>query len=166
MECRPRSLAVGRVLPHGPANGVDEVAVSPLLPAPRIPARVTMPVSYEFDGRIVALRLTGRYETADVRTAIRAAAEDPRCPRAVGLLFDIRGSRSIAERTAAEVRTMAQFIATMAAHFNRRLALLADTDAAFGLMRLGAVAVEQQGVEASVFRDAAAAEEWLTADGS
>lgn len=122
-----------------------------------------MPVTYEFDGRIVAMRLTGRYETADVRAALRGALEDPRCRHAAGLLFDIRGSHSISQRSAAEVRTMAQFIATHADRFGRRLALLADTDAAFGLMRLGAVTVEQQGVETSVFRDAADAEEWLGA---
>jgi hypothetical protein len=122
-----------------------------------------MPVTYEFDGAIVALRLTGNYETADVRAALRRALDDPRCPHAAGLLFDIRGSRSIAQRTANEVRAMAQFIAGHAERFGRRLALLADTDASFGLMRLGAVTVEQQGVETSVFRDAADAEEWLGA---
>jgi hypothetical protein len=122
-----------------------------------------MPVTYEFDGAIVALRLTGSYETADVRAALRRALDDPRCPCAAGLLFDIRGSRSIAHRTANEVRAMAQFIAAHAERFGRRLALLADTDAAFGLMRLGAVTVEQQGVETSVFRDAADAEQGLGA---
>ena len=122
-----------------------------------------MPVSYEFDHHIVALRLTGRYETADVRTVLHAALDDPRCTGAIGLLLDARGSRSLASRSAAEVRAMAQFIATQADRFHRRLALLADGDAAFGLMRLGAVAVEQQGVEASVFRRLSDAEEWLAA---
>ena len=122
-----------------------------------------MPVTYEFDGSIVAMRLTGSYETADVRAALRGALDDPRCLHAAGMLFDVRGSRSIARRTAAEVRTMARFVATHAERFGRRLALLADTDAAFGLMRLGAVAVEEQGVETSVFRDAAQAEAWLVA---
>lgn len=122
-----------------------------------------MPVSYEFDHHIVALRLTGRYEPADVRTALHAALDDPRCTSAIGLLFDARGSRSLAERTAAEVRAMAQLLATHADRFHRRLALLADSDVSFGLMRLGAVAVEQQGVETSVFRRLSDAERWLAA---
>ena len=122
-----------------------------------------MPVSYEFDHRIVAIRLTGRYNTADVRTALSAALEDPRSLDTIGLLFDVRGSRSLAGRTADEVRAMAQYIATHADRFHRRLALLADSDATFGLMRLGAVAVEQQGVEASVFRKLGDAEQWLAA---
>ena len=138
--------------------GADEMEERP---SSAFPPNATMPVTYEFDGPIVALRLNGLYELADVRAALRGALEDPRCPRVAGLLFDMRGSRSIAHRTADQVRAMAQFVATHADRFGRRLALLADTDAAFGLMRLGAVTVEQQGVETSVFRDVADAEQWL-----
>ena len=149
-----------RNLPQIPHLGADEMEDRP---RSALPPNATMPVTYEFDGPIVALRLTGLYETADVRAALRVALEDPRCPRVAGLLFDMRGSRSIAHRTADQVRAMAQFIASHADRFGRRLALLADTDAAFGLMRLGAVTFEQQGVETSVFRDAADAEQWLGA---
>lgn len=154
---------MGRLLRDIRATGVDEVGETPCSPALRAPPDVLMPVSYDFDGRIIAIRLAGCYETADVRTALRAAIEDPRCPDAIGLLFDLRGSRSIAGRTADEVRMMAHFIATMASRFGRRLALVADSDAAFGLMRLGAVDIEQHGVEASVFRKADDAEQWLAA---
>jgi len=125
-----------------------------------------MPVTCEFDGRTVAVRLTGFYEPADVRAALVAVLDDPHFARAAGLLFDVRASRSIARRTAAEVRVMAQFLAGHADRFGRRLALVADGDAAFGLMRLGAVAIEQQGVEASVFRNVADAEDWLGAEHS
>jgi len=150
-----------RILPRNLRLGVvDEMEDHP---RSVLPPNATMPVTYEFDGCIVAMRLRGVYETADVRDALRGALDDPRCPRAAGLLFDMRGSRSITQRSATEVRTMAQFIAAHAERFGRRLALLADTDAAFGLMRLGAVTVEQQGVEASVFRNAAQAAEWLGA---
>jgi hypothetical protein len=123
-----------------------------------------MPVSYDFDGRVTIVRMTGLYLTADVRAALIAAFADPRGANAAGLLFDIRGSRSIVQRTADEVRAMAQFIASHGDHFGRRLALLADSGAAFGLMRLGAVAVEQHGIEAAVFRHESDAEEWLGAE--
>jgi len=120
-----------------------------------------MSVSYGFDAGVITVRLSGTYETGDVRDALSAALADPRCDDANGLLFDVRGSRALAQRTAAEVRAMAQFIAMHADRFHRRLALLADSDAAFGLMRLGAVTVEQQGVETSVFRNLRDAEHWL-----
>lgn len=122
-----------------------------------------MPVTCEFDGNNVVLRLTGVYETADVRIALLAALDDPDCPRAASLLFDVSASRSIARRSADEVRAMAQFLAGHADRFGRRLALVANGDAAFGLMRLGAVAVEQLGVETSVFRKLSDAEHWLAA---
>ena len=120
-----------------------------------------MPVTYHFDGCTVALRMTGLYETADVRAAFLAALAEPDRPEVAGLLFDVRGSQSLARRTADQVRTMAQFIASHADRFGRRLALVADNDVAFGLMRLASVGVEQHGVEASVFRDVAEAERWL-----
>jgi len=123
-----------------------------------------MPVSYHFDGRVIVVRMNGMYATADVRATLTAAFADPCCANAAGLLFDIRGSRSIVQRTADEVRAMAQFIASHGDRFSRRLALVADSGAAFGLMRLGAVAVEQQGIATAVFRDESDAEEWLGAE--
>lgn len=124
-------------------------------------ATLAMPVNYEFDGRTVVLRLGGLYDTSDIRAALIAALDDPARPEITGMLFDIRGSRSIAARTADEVRVMAQFLANHAARFGRRLALLADSDAAFGLMRLGAVDIEQRGVDSRAFRDASEADAWL-----
>lgn len=122
-----------------------------------------MPVTYELDSPTIIVSLEGTYETAEVREVILAAVTDPRAAGATGLLFDVRHSASIASRTAAEVRAMADFLAAKAERFGRRLALVADSDAAFGLMRLGSVAVEQKGVDARVFRDIADAEGWLSA---
>lgn len=120
-----------------------------------------MPVTYELDGPTIALRMTGDYEPTDIRAALLAALDDAANGEITGLLFDIRESRAIARRTAAEVRAMGQFLADHAHRFGRRLALLVDSDAAFGLMRLGSVGVEQRGVDSRVFRDAAEAGTWL-----
>ena len=122
-----------------------------------------MPVTYELHCPTIIVALDGVYETADVRDAVLAAVADPRAAGATGLLFDVRKSASIAGRTATEVRAMADFLAAKAGQFGNRIALVAATDAAFGLMRLGSVAVEQMGVDARVFRDIADAECWLAA---
>ena len=119
-----------------------------------------MPVTYEFDGSTIALRMIGDYAPSEVRTALLAAL-DAASGEITGLLFDIRESRAIARRTASDVRAMGHFLADHAHRFGRRLALLVDSDAAFGLMRLGSVGVEQQGVDSRVFRDAAEAATWL-----
>jgi hypothetical protein len=120
-----------------------------------------MPVTYELHRPTIVVSLNGVYETSEVRAAILAAIADPRAAGATGLLFDVRHSASIAGRTATEVRAMADFIAANAERFGRRIALVAGSDAAFGLMRLGAVTVEQKGVDVRVFRDIADAEGWL-----
>lgn len=119
-----------------------------------------MPVTYEFDGSTIALRMIGDYNPTDVRAALLAAL-DAAGGDMTGLLFDIRESRAIARRTASDVRAMGQFLADHAPRFGRRLALLVDSDAAFGLMRLGSVGIEQRGVDSRVFRDAAEAGTWL-----
>jgi hypothetical protein len=120
-----------------------------------------MPVTYELHCSTIVVTLNGSYETGEVRNAILAAIADRRAAGATGLLFDVRKSTSIAGRTATEVRAMADFIAANAERFGRRIALVAESDAAFGLMRLGSVTVEQKGVDARVFRDIADAEGWL-----
>jgi len=121
-----------------------------------------MPVSHDFPGQTIVLRLAGSYTTADVRAGLLAAVTDARAPHtAQGLIFDVRDSQALATRSAADVRAMARFLASHADQFRRRVALVASSDVAFGLMRLGAVALEQQGVEAHVFRDAADASAWL-----
>jgi hypothetical protein len=120
-----------------------------------------MPVTYEFDDCTVTLRMTGVYSPADIQRVLMHAIADPVCPEIVGMVFDVRGSQSLAGRTADEVRAMARFLGTHAAQFGRRIALVADTDASFGLMRLGAVGVEQHGVDSRVFRSAAEAYGWL-----
>ena len=120
-----------------------------------------MPVTYEFDDCTVTLRMTGHYTPADIQRTLMRALADPVCPEILGLLFDVRGSQSLVDRSADEVRAMARFLGSQAARFGRRLALVADTDASFGLMRLGSVGVEQHGVDSRVFRSAIEAYNWL-----
>lgn len=121
-----------------------------------------MPVTYQLRGTTIVISLCGVYETAEVRTTLLAAFADPRAAGATGMLFNVSESRSITGRTATQVRAMADFLAQNAALFGRRLALVAESDAAFGLMRLGSVGVEQQGVDSRVFRAVADAEGWLS----
>lgn len=120
-----------------------------------------MPVTYEFDDCTVTLRMTGVYAPVETQRTLLQALADPACPEILGMLFDVRGSESLAGRSADEVRAMARFLGSHAARFGRRLAIVADTDAAFGLMRLGAVDVEQHGVDSRVFRCVTEASSWL-----
>lgn len=120
-----------------------------------------MPVTYAYDDRIVVMDLCGEYTTADLRKGILRALDDARCPPRPVLLFDMRDSTAIRQRTMDEVRTMAQFLAAHGARFSHRLAVVTGSDVAFGLMRVGAVEAEWGGVEPMVFRDLAEARAWL-----
>lgn len=120
-----------------------------------------MPVAYEFDGRVIVLRVDGKYAPTDLKAAILDALDDERLPAQAVLLFDLRESRSLPDRSADDVRDMARFLATNGKRFGNRLAMVTTGDLAFGLMRLGAVTAENGGIAAEVFRDISVAREWL-----
>ena len=124
-----------------------------------------MPVTVDIDDAIISLRMVGSYEPADIRRALLAALDGPDRAPVVGLVFDVRGSESLADRPADEVRMMGEFLATQGARFGWRVALLASADYAYGLMRLGSVTLESAGVPNQVFRDEASAREWLLSSG-
>ena len=102
-----------------------------------------MPVSYEFDGSILALRMKGAYDPADIRRAVADALVEAAGREMTGLLFDVRGSVVLTRRSANQVRAMAAFLAHVAPSFGNRIALVASDDVGFGLMRLGAADLER-----------------------
>jgi hypothetical protein len=120
-----------------------------------------MPVAYEFDGNVIVLRAADTYATSDLKVAVLEALDDERLPRQAVMLLDLRESRSLQQRTADDVRDMARFLVAHGKRFGNRLAVVAPGDLGFGLMRLGAVTAETGGVSTEVFRDIAAAREWL-----
>ena len=120
-----------------------------------------MPVSHSFEGQYVVLSMRGHYSTQELRDAVEAALTDPQRTPLTALLFDLRESLSLEGRTAADVAKMARFLGERGAMYGNRLAMVAPTDLAYGLMRMGAVLAENGGVESAVFRDIASAVEWL-----
>jgi hypothetical protein len=123
-----------------------------------------MPVHYRFDSNIVVLEMVGAYSMDELRTVILNALADSSRPPNSFLLIDLTGSRSIYDRSAEEVTTMAGFVATLARQFNNRLALVAAEDLPYGLMRMSSVGSEERGIKAEVFRTAAEARNWLMND--
>jgi hypothetical protein len=61
-----------------------------------------------------------------------------------------------------DIRTVAECIARGRTRFGARLGMVAPSDLAFGMMRQGSAFIEDQGVNAEVFRDYVSALEWLT----
>jgi hypothetical protein len=112
-------------------------------------------------GTIGVVEASGRYDVAELRAAIDAAIAPFGAKGADGLLFDLTHSDALGDRPTDEVRAMAYFIASKSAGFAARLAMVTGSDVAYGLMRLGAVVAESQGVAARVFRDFTDALAWL-----
>jgi hypothetical protein len=125
--------------------------------------RVIVPVRHRRAGTIAVVEAIGRYEVAELRAAIEAAVASFGPEGATGLLFDLTRSDAFGDRPTDEVRAMAFFIASKATRFAARLAMVTSSDVAYGLMRLGAVVAESQGLAARVFRDEEAALAWLVA---
>jgi hypothetical protein len=124
-----------------------------------------MPVTYEIAGGRVRMTLAGAYAPGDVTATFLAALDDPRCPRPARLLMDVSDSRALATRPADDIRKVAEFLGPYADRIGGRCAVVAPTDVMVGLSQMGAVHTGRVGVETRVFRDEAAAVEWLESDG-
>jgi hypothetical protein len=120
-----------------------------------------MPVSFAIDDGVIALRMIDVYAPADIRAALLEGLKDPRASGAVGLLFDVSRSISLNARSTDEVAAMGYFLARQSDAFGRRIALVGFDDFPFGMMRMGKVTLEREGVTAEVFRNDTSAREWL-----
>jgi hypothetical protein len=78
-------------------------------------------------------------------------------------MFDVSRSASLRTRSSDDVIRMGYFLAQHADAFARRVALVAFDDFPFGMMRMGQVILQREGVTAEVFREEKNAREWLHA---
>ena len=120
-----------------------------------------MPVRFEVEDGVIALRMVDVYLPADIQAALLEGLKDPRAAGAVGLLFDVSRSISLNARSADEVAAMGYFLARQSDAFGRRVALVGFDDFPFGMMRVGKITLEREGVASEVFRSDGSAREWL-----
>ena len=120
-----------------------------------------MAIEHRRDGNVAVVTARGRYSMAELRDGVDEALDAFGDEVSAGLLFDLTGSESLGDRTAEDLRAMAIFLASRGERFSRRLAMVAVTDVAYGLMRMGAVTAELHGIAAHVFRDHGSARRWL-----
>ena len=125
-----------------------------------------MPVDFEFTDRIIVLRMIDLYAPADVQKALLQGLTDPRTSGAVGLLFDVSRSKSLRTRTSDDVVAMGYFLAQHGDAYARRVALVGFDDFPFGMMRMGRVTLEREGITSEVFREDTHARKCLLQDPS
>jgi hypothetical protein len=120
-----------------------------------------VPVTFEFDGRILVLRLTGIYSLSDIRAGLVTALAEPQPRSLSGILVDLRDSESLATRTLGDMTSTIGFLAYHAAAYGNRVALVVAGDQQYAVVRMSAEDLHTGGIAASVFRDANEARRWL-----
>jgi hypothetical protein len=125
-----------------------------------------MPVNFEFTDGIIVLRMIDLYVPADIQKTLLQGLTDPRTSEAVGLLFDVSRSKSLRVRSSDDVIAMGYFLAQHADAYARRVALVGFDDFPYGMMRMGRVTLEHEGIASEVFREETQARKWLLQDPS
>jgi hypothetical protein len=125
-----------------------------------------MPVSFEFTDRIIVLRMIDLYVPADIQKTLLQGLADAGTSRAVGLLFDVSRSKSLRTRSNDDIIAMGYFLAQHADAYASRVALVGFDDFPYGMMRMGRVTLEHEGITSEVFREETDARKWLLQDPS
>jgi hypothetical protein len=120
-----------------------------------------MPVNFEFTDGIIVLRMIDLYVPDDIQKALLQGLKDPRRSNAIGLLFDVSRSKSLRTRSSDDIGAMGLFLAQHGDAYARRVALVGFDDFPFGMMRMGRVTLEREGITSDVFRDENHARKWL-----
>ena len=125
-----------------------------------------MPVTYSIKSHLLLMEASDEYPASELPRTFLAALSDPACPAQVALLLDVRQSRSLAKRTADEIRAVSVFLGPHARRIGGRCAVVVGSEVQFGLGRMGSVHAEAVGVKAEIFRDLEPGLEWLGIPGS
>jgi hypothetical protein len=121
-----------------------------------------MPVSYEIDESkgLIRTQCAGQITLAEVLEHFRALVSDPRCPRRLDVFLDLCQVTSIPRSVdlrdvADEIRQIRDMV-----HFGA-CAVLACSDAIFGMARMFEVFAEESFEQTRVFRVREQADAWL-----
>ena len=123
------------------------------------PGSKTLPMTSEIDvdRRLVRTRLVGAVTVAEVEEHNRALALDPKFKPQFEQLVDLSGMTAILYDLAAVRKSAGEHVFSPGV----RRALVATSDAAFGMSRMFAMQSESEGQRIEVFRDMKEAEAWL-----
>ena len=122
-----------------------------------------MPVFYRFDSNIIVIELIDEYSITEFRTVVINSFNDPSRPENPVLLIDLSKSRSIQNRSSANINSMASFIASYSEKFHHRLAIVVPDDLTFGLMRMSSIDADALKISINILRTVEEARKWLNA---
>jgi hypothetical protein len=126
-----------------------------------------MPVSYRFDPELgyVHTRCSGAATFDEVRAHFRELEADASLPQRLDVLLDLSEMQTLPESR--QLETLVGDIRRASSRFEwGACAIIAVSDAMFGMSRMFEVFAEQQFERTRVFRDASKARNWLAQSGS
>ena len=121
-----------------------------------------MPVVYVIDREqnLIRTRCIGDIKLPEVLEHFRTLQRDPDCPDWLDVFLDLREIASLPFTV--EINTVAQEISTTKSRVQFKIcAVVAASDAMFGMMRMFSVVAERYFSAVRVFRTGLEAEEWL-----
>jgi hypothetical protein len=122
-----------------------------------------MGVRVDRDGRVFTIVCEGTYAADDLIEAFDAIVARADLPEDPVLVLDVRRSESLLSRSITELRRVAQHFTSHARHVGRRLAIVVEGPARYGLMRMAAAWASFDGSDVRVFLDRDEAVRWLSA---
>lgn len=124
-----------------------------------------MPVSYSFEGRIFRLTNEGASTADEVIETFEAGLDDPAFPEHAILLWDIRESDSLKDKSSGELLRITQILGPKAYRHSNTSALVVSNDLYHGLMRMATSYGAEFESNSRLFRDEADALEWIDSIG-
>jgi hypothetical protein len=119
-----------------------------------------VPISYRVSGKLVLTHVEGAVTVADVRAYLGAVRSDPAYRAGMSTLIDCRNVTTLL--SSEELRIIAADIQHLTTSRARgRCAILAPSEAGFGLLRMYEAYSEGAPVEVRAFRERDEAMEWL-----
>jgi hypothetical protein len=103
----------------------------------------------------------GPYQQAQIEEALDAVFD--LCPggKARGLIMDFSNARGVERHSVVRVRETARHIASKAASYGWRMAIVTPAEVVADAVRVGSAVVERQGIEYQLFRSLADARHWV-----
>lgn len=124
-----------------------------------------MPVHHDWGAAHLLVAVDGDFTVAELERVVRdALTSAPDDHAGVGILLDLTGTASLANKPDEELRRAAAFFASLDPRY-RRVALLMAGDLVDDMMRMGTAFIARDGLKATPFRDRTEAEAWLRAGG-
>ena len=121
-----------------------------------------MPVTYKIDAAnsLIRTKCSGLVPVEEVLGHFQTLEKDPECPRIADVLLDLR--EMLTNPKSHEIRDVALEIKRVRHSVEfRTCAIVASSDALFGMMRMFEVFVEDYFHETQAFRSMSEAEAWL-----